>query len=54
MSEIKKKMGTHAYYFSCFNPSGHYKLNLNKAIEREVAKNIIVLNKRVQTLIAGK
>jgi hypothetical protein len=47
-------MGTHSYYFSCFNPTGRYRLNLNKYIERELAKIFLLLNKKVNNLIISK
>jgi len=54
MTKVKQAMGTNGFYFCCFNPTGRYKLNLNKQIDRLIAKNVIVINKRVHALIAGK
>lgn len=36
-----------AYYFSFWNPSGRYELNLSNAIERDIAVTMIVINKQV-------
>ena len=47
-------MGTSALYFSCFNPNGRYRLNLDHSIERDIAKQLIVINKRVYTKIVAK
>jgi len=46
LSSLKKSMGTDAYYFSCFNPNGRYKLNMNKAVERNIVKNLFVIFKK--------
>ena len=40
-----------AFFFSFWNPSGHYSLNLANIIEREIAMILIVLNKEVNKLI---
>ena len=29
LSQLKQDIGTNAYYFSSFNPTGRYRLNLN-------------------------
>ena len=54
MTKVKQVMGTNAYYFSPHNPTGRYRLNLNKPIERNIAKNLIVINKRLNGLITSK
>ena len=36
-----------AYFFSYWNPNGHYILNLSNKIEREIAITLIVQNKQV-------
>jgi hypothetical protein len=47
-------MGT-AYFFSFWNPTGHYSLNLAKRVEREVAMTILVLNKEAgKRITAGE
>jgi hypothetical protein len=50
LSKISAKMGD-AFFFSFWNPSGHYSLNLANIIEREIAMILIVLNKEVNKLI---
>jgi len=47
-------MGVNAYYFSCFNPNGRYKLNLNKTIDREIAKTLFLIYKKNYQLIKDK
>ena len=49
---ICKKMGQ-AYFFSFWNPTGHYSLNLANKIERDIALTILVLNKEVGKKIAA-
>jgi hypothetical protein len=44
-----------AFNFSFWNPTGHYKLNLQHPIEREVAMMIIVINKEAnRRILAGE
>ena len=54
MSQVKKDMGTSQFYFSVFNPTGRYKLNLNVGYQRDVAKVLMVMNKKVQPMIKAK
>jgi len=51
-SQLFKRMG-HAFYFSYWNPNGHYELNLANHIEREIAVSLIVINKEVFKRIAA-
>lgn len=37
----------HAYFFSFWNPSCRYELNLSNPIERDIAITLIVMNKQV-------
>lgn len=52
LSKISSKMGD-AFFFSFWNPTGHYALNLASLIEREIAMTLIVLNKEVNKLIVA-
>jgi hypothetical protein len=54
MTHIKQKLGESTFYFSSFNPTGKYKLKLDDPIQRQVAKNIIFLNKNANKRIAAK
>ena len=55
LTRLKENMGgTSVFYFSCFNPNGHYKLDLQNEIHREVAKCLYVINKGVMKQIAAK
>ena len=54
LSTLKEAMGVNAYYFSCFNPNGRYKLNLNKTIDREIAKTLFLIYKKNYQLIKDK
>ena len=51
-SKISSKMGD-AYYFSFWNPTGHYSLNLGNLIERDIATTLIVLNKEICKMIVS-
>lgn len=42
-----------AYYFSFWNPNGHYELNLGNPLEREIAMSLIVINKEAFKRIAA-
>lgn len=42
-----------AFFFSFWNPTGHYALNLANIIEREIAMTLIVLNKEVNKFIVA-
>lgn len=58
LTQIKQKMGD-AFFFSFWNPSRHYDLNLANPIEREIAMTLLVLNKDAiikmqQNLVADK
>jgi len=44
LSKIHSKMND-SYFFTFWNPTGHYSLNLGSIIEREIAMTLIVLNK---------
>ena len=52
LSKISAKMGD-AFFFSFWNPTGHYTLNLANNIERDIAMTLIVLNKEVNKFIVG-
>lgn len=54
LSDIRKAMGVEALYFSCFNPNGSYVLDLAKPVQREVAKSLVAINKRVCEKIVAK
>lgn len=54
LSTLKSEMGKDTFYFSCFNPNGRYKLNLAVPVQRQVAKNLMALNKLVQQRIVAK
>lgn len=54
LSSIKARMGPSTMYWSCFNPNGHYRLDLGNPVERAVAKNLIVINKRNNAAIVAK
>ena len=54
LSSLKDEMGMSSMYFSSFNPNGRYKLDLSKKVERDTAKNLIAINKRVYTKIVAK
>jgi len=47
-------MGVSAFYFSVFNPNGRYKLNLNISYQRDIAKVLMVMNKKVFAAIKAK
>ncbi len=47
---VCKQMGK-SFFFSFWNPSGHYYLNLSQTLEREVAQSLIVLNKEANKLM---
>ena len=47
-------MGPSTFYFSCFNTNGRYKLKLNIAYQRDIAKVLMVMNKRVFAAIKAK
>jgi len=51
---MKDKLGADTLYFSCFNPNGRYRLNLSNPAEREIAKDLIVINRRVEAKIKAK
>ena len=46
LTKVYSRMGM-AYFFSYWNPNGHYILNLSNKIEREIAITLIVQNKQV-------
>lgn len=52
LTKIASKMGD-AFFFSFWNPTSHYALNLANIIEREIAMTIIILNKEVNKQIVG-
>ena len=54
MTQLKQKIGTNAYYFSCFNPTGHYRLDLNVEVQRNIAKNLLVVNKKMYAAVKAK
>lgn len=47
-------MGVSTFYFSVFNPTGRYNLNLNVPYQRDIAKVLMVMNKKVFAMIKGK
>ena len=47
-------MGATTFYFSCFNPTGRYKLNLGVSYQRDIAKVLMVMNKKVTAMIKAK
>lgn len=47
LTDIRKYMGIEVMYFSCFNPNGSYVLDLAKPVQRDVAKSLVAINKRV-------
>ena len=47
-------MGRDTMYFSSLNPNGRYRLDLSKKVERDVAKTLIAINKRVNAKIVAK
>eukprot|EP00347_Sterkiella_histriomuscorum_P017989 403347211 len=51
-SQLYNKMG-HAFYFSFWNPNGHYEINLANHIEREIAVSLIVINKEAYKKVAA-
>jgi lauroyl/myristoyl acyltransferase len=54
VSQMKQEMGASTLYFSCFNPTGKYKLNLSVSYQRDVAKVLMVMNKKVFAMIKAK
>ena len=42
-----------AYYFSFWNPNGHYELNLANSIEREIGISLLVINREAYKRIAA-
>lgn len=42
-----------AYFFSFWNPTNHYTLNLSNKIERDIAITLLVLNKEYNKLITA-
>ncbi len=44
LSKVHRFMGD-AFNFTYWNPNGHYTLNLNNSIERDIAITLIVINK---------
>lgn len=54
LTSIKSKMGPNAMYWSCFNPNGRYRLDLGNPAQRDVAKNLIAINKRNNAKIVAK
>jgi hypothetical protein len=51
---LKQQIGTNAYFFSSFNPTGHYRLDLNIEVQRNVAKNLLVTNKKMSAAVKAK
>jgi hypothetical protein len=47
-------MGASAFYFSNLNPTGRYKLKLDDPVQRQVAKSLVFINRRVNKKIAAK
>jgi len=45
------KVMNKCYYFSFWNPTGHYSLNLAHYLERELAMSLLVLNKETHKLM---
>ena len=43
----------HAFYFSFWNPNGHFEINLANHIEREIAISLIVINKEAYKKVAA-
>lgn len=54
LSSIKTRMGVSTMYWSSFNPNGRYRLDLGDPVQRAVAKNLIVINKRNNAAIVAK
>ena len=54
LSNARKASGAGSLYFSSFNPNGRHRLNLAVYAEREVAKCLVAINKRVNTKIVAK
>ena len=54
VSQLKQEMGASTLYFSCFNTTGRYKLNLSISYQREIAKVLMVMNKKVFAMIKAK
>ena len=54
LSSARKASGPSSMYFSSFNPNGRYRLNLGVYAEREVAKCLVAINKRVNAKIVAK
>ena len=54
MTQLKNNIGTNAYYFSSFNPTGRYRLDLNIEVQRNIAKNLLVMNKTVFAMVKAK
>ena len=54
LSAARKASGASSMYFSSFNPNGRYRLNLGVYADREVAKCLVAINKRVAAQIAAK
>lgn len=42
-----------SFYFSFWNPNGHYELNLANIVEREVAISLIAISKEAGKRIAA-
>lgn len=54
LTSMRDKMGGNSMYFSCFNPNGRYKLDLGNPVQRDIAKQLMVINKRVNEKIVAK
>lgn len=54
LSDIRNKMGQNAMFFSCFNPNGRYRLDLSIPVQRDVAKYLVAINKKVNAKIVAK
>jgi hypothetical protein len=54
VSQLKREMGACTFFFSCFNPTGRYRLNLGVPYQRDVAKLLMVMNKKVYAAIKAK
>ena len=46
--------GSCNFFFSQFNPNGRYKIDLKVDKQREIAKNLILLNKDITARITAK
>lgn len=54
LTTIKNRLGFNGMYWSSFNPNGRYVLDLSHPVQRDIARSLIAINKRVNAKIVGK